>query len=191
MAWDLPRPDIRTPRLVLRRVRHGDEDPVFALFNNWEVARWLSMPPWPYTRADAEGFIRRTATEPHAEGADIAFAIDLDAALIGIIGVRIRPASHLQRSAGPNIGYWIGQPYWGHGYMTEAAAGLIRLVFAATSCDAIYSGAFVGNDASLRVQEKLGFVRDGETVLHSNPRGGDFPHINTVLTRARFATLST
>jgi RimJ/RimL family protein N-acetyltransferase len=41
----------------------------------------------------------------------------------------------------------------------------------------------VGNDASLRVQEKVGFVRDGETSLHSRPRGATFPHINTMMTR--------
>ena len=45
--------------------------------------------------------------------------------------------------------------------------------------------AFVENAASLRVQEKVGFVRDGETILHSRPRGGDFPHINTLVTRRR------
>ena len=46
-----------------------------------------------------------------------------------------------------------------------------------------------GNLASLRVQEKAGFVHDGETMLHSTPRGGDCPHINTVLTRVRFEAL--
>jgi hypothetical protein len=40
------------------------------------------------------------------------------------------------------------------------------------------------------VQEKLGFVRDSETMLHSKPRGGEFPHVNTVLTRARFHSLA-
>jgi RimJ/RimL family protein N-acetyltransferase len=44
----------------------------------------------------------------------------------------------------------------------------------------------VGNDASLRVQEKLGFVRDGETMLYSRPRGAEFPHVNTLMTRSRF-----
>jgi len=47
----------------------------------------------------------------------------------------------------------------------------------------------VGNDASLRVQTKLGFVRDGESMLHARPRAGEFPHVNTVLTRARFESV--
>jgi RimJ/RimL family protein N-acetyltransferase len=190
MAGALSNAEIRTARLVLRRIQASDAEPIFALFNNWEIVRWLSPPPWPYTRADAEAYIRRTL-EPAAESAESAFAIVLDGSLIGGIGVRIRPAGSTQSNAGPWIGYWLGQPYWRHGYMTEAAAGLIRQVFATTPHDTIYSGVFAGNDASLRVQEKLGFVRYGEAMLHSTPRGGEFPHINTMLTRARFATLST
>ena len=110
-------------------------------------------------------------------------AIVRDGALIGVVGVRMQPSSHLQRGAGPNIGYWIGQPYWGKGYMTEALAGIVEHVFATLPHDAIYCGAFAHNVASLRVQEKVGFQRDGDTMLHSNPRGGAFPHVNTVLMR--------
>ena len=70
--------------------------------------------------------------------------------------------------------------------MTEACRGLVARIFAAHACNTIYSGVFAGNVASLRVQEKLGFTRDGETLLHSTPRGGAFPHINTKLTRSAF-----
>ena len=64
-------------------------------------------------------------------------------------------------------------------------------IFAAHGCDTIYSGVFADNAASLRVQEKLGFVRDGETTLYSKPRGADFPHINTRLTRSAFEARGT
>ena len=53
---------------------------------------------------------------------------------------------------------------------------------------ALYCGAFAGNDASLRVQEKVGFVRDGKTMLYARPRGGEFPHVNTMLTRTGFVS---
>jgi RimJ/RimL family protein N-acetyltransferase len=97
----------------------------------------------------------------------------------------------LQRGPGPHIGYWLGRAFWNRGLMTEAARGVIARVFAATDASAIYSGVFEGNAASLRVQEKLGFVRDGTTLLLCNPRGGvELPHINTVLTRARFEAQS-
>jgi RimJ/RimL family protein N-acetyltransferase len=179
--------EIRTARLVVRPVRDSDDERLFHLFANWEVIRWLSSPPWPYTRADMQSFIREQAKST-SEDPESRFAITLGGEPIGIIGVRMRPASHLQRAAGPNVGYWLGQPYWGHGYMTEALHAVIERVFATLSADAIYCGAFVGNDASLRVQGKVGFVRNGETMLFSRPRGAEFPHVNTLLTRSGFET---
>jgi RimJ/RimL family protein N-acetyltransferase len=185
---DQRQPEIRSKRLVLRALRASDAEALFALFSNWEVVRWLSLPPWPYTLDDARGFAEGAA-QRHLDGAEASYAVTLQDALIGGIGVRLRPQSHLQRAAGPNFGFWVGQPYWGRGYMTEAVWALVQQVFARTPCDAIYAGAFVDNVASLRVQEKAGFLHDGETMLHSNPRGGDYPHVNTVLTRARFDAL--
>ena len=70
--------------------------------------------------------------------------------------------------------------------MTEAARGFLAHIFAGGAWDAIYSGAFADNAASLRVQAKLGFVRDGETTLYSRPRAADCPHVNTVLRRSAF-----
>ncbi len=177
--------EIPTARLALRLVRADDDVRLFSLFDDWEVIRWLSSPPWPYTRADMQSFVRQQEKSA-GEEAESRFAIALEREAIGIIGVRMRPASHLQHGAGPNIGYWLGRRYWGRGYMTEALHGLVGHLFCTLPHDAIYCGAFVRNAASLRVQEKVGFVRDGETLLHSRPRGGEFPHVNTLLTRTSF-----
>src|SRR5262249_62313737 len=115
-----------------------------------------------------------------------AFAITLAARLVGGAAVRMTPAGPSQRGAGPNLGYWLGRPYWGRGYMTEAARGFLVGVFEADLGDVVYSGAFADNAASLHVQEKLGFERDGETMQYSRPRDREFPHVNTVLSRASF-----
>lgn len=176
---------IRTERLILRPLRLEDAEPVFALFADWEVIRWLTAPPWPYALSDAEDFIRRQPAPAVIAGS--AFAITRDGTLIGGIDAPLQPASADQRRAGPSLGYWIGRPYWGHGYMTEAAHGFITRLFATRDDDAIYSGALVGNDASLRVQRKLGFVRDGNSTIYVRPHRCQMPHVNTVLTRARFA----
>jgi RimJ/RimL family protein N-acetyltransferase len=186
---DVVEPEIRSERLVLRGWRPSDAEPLFALFNNWEVVRWLSLPPWPYALDDARTYIDGAIHRSGAQ-AEESYAVALDAKVIGSIGVRLRPASHLQRTVGPNIGFWIGQPYWRHGYMTETVRALARVVFSRGPHDAIYSGAFTANVGSLRVQEKAGFVRDGETMLYARPRGGEFPHVNTVLTRPRFESLA-
>jgi RimJ/RimL family protein N-acetyltransferase len=178
--------DIKTERLVLRPMRAGDAEPLFSLFADWEVIRWLSMPPWPYTIEDARGFILQHSNHDLTM---TTFAITLEGALIGGIDVRLNPAGRSQKGPGPNLGYWLGRPYWGRGYMTEAARGFIAHVFAAGLGDTIYSGAFADNEASLRVQEKLGFLRDGETMLYAKPRGKEFQHVNTVLTRWKFEAL--
>lgn len=177
---------IRTARLVLRPPRTGDAEQLFALFSNWEVMRWLSSPPWPYSHKHARDFIAaRSSPDP----AFITAVIVLDNALIGIIDAIIKPASPIQREHGYSIGYWIGQPYWGQRYMSEAARGFFAHVFATISDNTIFSGAFADNHASLRIQEKLGFARDSEAMAFSNPNGKDVLHVNTSLTRARFAAL--
>jgi len=181
-SLDTAHAPVRTERLLLRPLRTSDAEPLCALFADWEVIRWLSMPPWPYTLEDADSFIR----EHRDKDLRTAFAITLADALIGGIDVRMNPANQSQRGPGPNLGYWLGRPYWGRGYITEAARGLLGRVFDAGLGDVVYSGAFADNAASLRVQEKLGFERDGETMAYSRPRDGKFPHVNTVLTRARF-----
>jgi RimJ/RimL family protein N-acetyltransferase len=181
-SLDTAHAPIRTARLLLRPLRTSDAEPLFALFADWEVIRRLSMPPWPYALEDAHSFIREHLNQ---DLASTTFAITLKEALIGGIDVRMKPANQSQRGPGPNLGYWLGRPYWGCGYMTEAARGFLVRVFDAGFGDVVYSGAFVDNAASLRVQEKLGFERDGETMLYSRPRDGEFPHVNTVLTRER------
>ena len=182
-SLDTAHAPIRTERLLLRPLRANDAEPLFALFADWEVIRQLNMPPWPYALKDADAFIRQQLGQDLTR---ITFAITFEDALVGGIDVRMNPADHSQRGAGPNLGYWLGRPYWGRGYITEAARGLLGRVFEAGLGDVVYSGAFADNAASLRVQEKLGFERDGETMLYSRPRDGEFPHVATCLTRADF-----
>jgi RimJ/RimL family protein N-acetyltransferase len=174
---------IRTERLVLRPLRASDTDALFTLFANWEVIRWLSTPPWPYTLDDARTFIAAQM------GLDAStrnyFAITLDGSLVGGIDARSnRPAGAPARS--PILGYWLGQPYWGRGYMTEAAQAFVGHLFASTASNIIYSGVLAGNTGSLRIQEKLGFERIGEEMIYSRPRGERCAHINTELAKSRF-----
>jgi RimJ/RimL family protein N-acetyltransferase len=176
---------IRTERLLLRPLRASDAEPICSQIADWEVMRWLSQPPWPYTLKDAVEFIQ---SRPAKDLVTTSFAITREDALVGIIDLRLNPAGRAQRGPGPNVGFWLARSHWGNGYMTEAARGLLAYAFAAGVGvgDTIYSGAFADNLASLRVQEKLGFARDGETMLYSRPRGREFPHVNTKLTRSAF-----
>jgi RimJ/RimL family protein N-acetyltransferase len=176
-------PNIETKRLLLRPLRPDDARPLFELFADWEVIRWLSMPPWPYAIDDAHEFIRNQLDQDLTK---TTFALMLGDSLIGCIDVRMNPPSHSHSGPGPNLRYWLGRRYWGCGYMTEAAKGFVAHVLESGVGDVIYSGAFADNAASLRVQEKLGFVRDGETMLYARPRDGKFQHVNTMLRLADF-----
>lgn len=174
---------IRTKRLLLRPLHPGDAEVICLQIADWEVMRWLSQPPWPYTLQDAIDFIQ---SRPAHDLATTSFAITREDALVGILDLRVNPAGRSQRGPGPILGFWLARSHWGSGYMTEAAGGLLAYAFAAGVGDTIYSGAFADNTASLRVQEKLGFVRDGETMLYARPRRAKFPHVNTKLTRSAF-----
>jgi len=186
---DLSTNRILTRRLALRPLRAGDDARLFELFANWNVARFLSSPPWPYSREDAHAFVQLRT--PPEQTDSITCAITHDGALIGCIDVINKPASNVQRDDGYNLGYWLGEPFWGAGLMSEAARAFVAHFFAMKPDDVLYSGAFSENAASLRIQEKLGFRRDGESLFYSRPRDGEFPHVSTILTRAAFERLAT
>ena len=168
-------PVLETDRLILREPRLDDAASVAALANNRKIAEMTALIPHPYSIEDAA----RWLTSLPAETGHWNFAIveRESGKFVGTCGYGKR------HDLGPEVGYWIGEPFWGQGLMTEAVDAFVRHIFSATGGDAIYSGAFTENAASLRVQEKVGFVRDGDTTLFSKPRGGELPHVNTVLRR--------
>jgi len=178
---------ICTERLLLRPLRPTDAEALYTLFGDWEVIRWLSTPPWPYTLDDARSFI---AGQLALEATETDYlAITLEGALIGGIDCRsTRAAEAASRSR--VLGYWLGQPFWGRGYMTEAARAFVGHLFASTAEDAIFSGAFADNAASLRVQNKLGFERSGEDMRYCRPHGEKRVHVNTRLARLQFLAKS-
>ena len=173
---------IRTARLEMRPLQTGDVDRVFALFSDPDVLRWMTAPPSPYTYADAHGFVAEKAAVAH-DLRQTAYAITRGGDVIGAIDVHDRIDTP---DGAPVLGYWIGKSYWSQGYVTEAARGFLAHVFAAEIGDTIRSGAFAGNAASLRVQEKLGFTRAGERMMFSKPQNAMLPFVDTVVRREGF-----
>ncbi|WP_421724834.1 GNAT family N-acetyltransferase [Bauldia sp.] len=171
-------PVIETPRLRLRPAEPRDIDPLLAELADFDVVKMLARVPYPYRRRDAEHFLAASAK---AAGRDLHLSIFVDDRLIGGIGVT-------DIAGDCEFGYWFGRAHWGKGYATEAGRAVIEHTFANHAVDAIRSGAFVGNDASLRVQEKLGFEPVGRHMVHCLARGRAIEHIDTVLTRERFAS---
>ncbi|KQB98002.1 hypothetical protein AL073_03595 [Loktanella sp. 1ANDIMAR09] len=166
-------PTLRSARLVLRDLRPDDLDAVTLLANDFEVSKWLVPVPFPYARADADDFLRMDITGELG----LLWVILRDDVLIGVV------------STGKELGYWLGQPFWGQGYMTEAAQAAVDHSFAASDMDKMHSSHFTENHGSRRVLEKLGFQDVGGHVHFSNARQADVPGRSMLLTRDRWVVL--
>lgn len=167
---------LNTSRLTLRIPVAEDAEAITLYLNNFAVAGNLGPVPYPYARADAEAWLA-PATKPRSPE-ETGFAIILDGA--GYIG----QVSFAREPKSPTLGYWLAEPFWHRGLMTEAAKAAVDWYFNTTGNDIIYSGAFQFNKASLAVQKKLGFSETGSNMRHCLARGHEVRHIDTELTRA-------
>jgi ribosomal-protein-alanine N-acetyltransferase len=140
-------------RIVLRRFAPADADSLVRFADNLKI--WINLRdrfPHPYTRADAEGWIAHCAAEA---GTPTHFAIDLDGLAIGGVGLeRFNDVHRLTAE----IGYWIGEPYWGNGIATAALTEMTRYAFAHFPFERIQAMVFEWNPASRRVLEKAGYA---------------------------------
>ena len=160
-------PTLQTARLMLRPLRGSDRAAITDALNHWDVARWLSVVPFPYTLADADEFIDMAQHNP----GDAHWAIDQGAGLIGVISVK------------PDMGYWLAQSHHGQGLMTEAANAVVEWYFTHYN-DPVVSGYHAGNAASRAILTKLGFTdTHTETIT---PANSDAPVTSQrmILTRA-------
>ena len=142
---------VRTERLTLRALRPEDADHFAALLGgDPEALRMLSSLPDPCTVPAARDWIAQRTLQ-----AGQLFAIErqTDGAFLGAIGL-------VGTMLSPELGYWIGRPYWNHGYATEAGRAVVAL---ARNRGVVRIGAetLPDNPGSARVLAKLGFHRAG------------------------------
>lgn len=166
-----------TTDLALRPLMPTDASRVAELIGDWEVARWLAMPPYPYSVSDATAFLERTIGSAATPVRTV--VIEVDGQLAGLIGID-------RSSGGLDLGYWLGRAYWGRGIMTRAAFEMTCDFFAKTDETHLLSGYFSGNEASWAIQKRLGFEFAKDGLLMNRPQGKRLPHVSTQLTRARF-----
>jgi RimJ/RimL family protein N-acetyltransferase len=146
--------EIETNRLKLRRLRISDAQRIAQFCDDPGVGRNLAMTPLPYLPIAAEGWILINAARA-SRGTDFVYAVELPGeGLIGAIG------AHGRGGDGFEMGYWLGRPYWGQGFATEAATAFVS---EASKLGALEAGHFVDNPASGRVLTKVGFAYTGET----------------------------
>lgn len=136
---------IKTRRLVLRALRDRDAAEIARLAGDWDVASMTGRIAFPYSEDLAREWMSTIG-----EG-EFVRAVEYKGALIGAVGY----VANGDGSA--EIGYWIGKPWWGRGFATEAASALVRHCFTTAGFNRLTCCHFVDNPASRRVIEKLGF----------------------------------
>jgi RimJ/RimL family protein N-acetyltransferase len=145
-------PVLETERLILRSPRLEDAKAIAALANDRRIAENTARIPHPYRVADAEAFIAGV----NVPGGETVFLItDLGDTILGGCGVGVLDGQ------GPELGYWLGVPFWGQGYATEAVRAVIDYAFTELDYAFLNAGARVTNPGSRRVLEKCGFQWTG------------------------------
>jgi ribosomal-protein-alanine N-acetyltransferase len=140
---------------VIRPWRPADRESLVRHANNRKV--WLMLRdqfPHPYTRADADEWLAHAAKQDPVTS----FAIVVGDEAAGGIGLAPQPDVH-RRSA--EVGYWLGEAFWGQGIMTAALRAFTAHAFDSHDLIRIFAGVFSTNPASMRVLEKAGYTREG------------------------------
>jgi RimJ/RimL family protein N-acetyltransferase len=140
---------------VIRPWRLGDEESLVAHANNYKVWRNLrDRFPHPYTAEDAREWIRHVGEESPRTN----FAIIVDGEAAGGIGLILNSDIH---RCSAEIGYWLGEAFWGRGVVTEAVRALTQWAFDNFNLSRIYAAVLEWNPASMRVLEKAGYQFEG------------------------------
>lgn len=141
--------------IKLRHFEEKDIHPVALLCNNkkiWDNVR--DFLPFPYTEKHARKFIRTC----QAENPQVTFAIEYKGDFAGCIGLVKQTDIHKLTA---EVGYWIGEPYWGLGIATRSVNLIVEYGFDQLGLVRIFTGVFDFNKASQRVLEKAGFKLEG------------------------------
>lgn len=147
-------------RCVVRAWRRTDADSLVRHANNPNVARQLrDRFPHPYTRASAAAFLSFAAVGSPPTN----LAIEADGDAVGGIGY-VRGTDVERYSA--EIGYWLGEAYWGRGIGTEAVLLLTDYLFRELNLLRLFALPLADNAASIRVLEKAGYTQ--EAILRSS-----------------------
>ena len=139
--------------IELRKLVEEDENQIIIHLNNDDVVRFLSSRiPNPYTQEDAQWWVN--------EGSklEIIRAITFNGKFAGVIGVRRDTLEHSHRG---EIGYWLGQPYWGKGIATQSIELMCQKIFNKTDIIKLYAPVFSLNEGSKKVLIKNGFQLEG------------------------------
>jgi len=142
-------------RVLLRQLSESDIPALAIQANNKKI--WLNlrnMFPHPYSEENAKQFVAMVGSDKK----NTRFAIEIDGRFAGMIGIFPQEDVYKYNA---EIGYWLGEEFWGQGIGTEAVQQMCSYCFSETETKRIFAGIFSYNAASMRVLEKCGFVNEG------------------------------
>ena len=171
-------PILESERLILRPPRHADIQAMAVWLGDFQVSKNLARVPHPYGEADAEEFVTSGARKAEDR---YAFSIvrRADQLFLGGIGLGRGQAGH-------ELGYWLGKPFWGFRYASEAAARLMHFAFEIVGLSSVHAGWFHDNPASGHVLAKLGARHNGSRMRPCLARGAPVLCHEMLLTREAF-----
>jgi ribosomal-protein-alanine N-acetyltransferase len=159
LPWDIQVSfaPLQTKLLTLRPYTVADIPTLVPLIGAREVAATTLRIPHPYSEADARDFIAATKEDLSTSNElRLAIIVRESDGLCGGVGLRIE-GDHRRAE----LGYWIGVPYWGNGYATEAATAMVNYGFDKLGLHRIFAGHVANNLASARVLQKIGMRHEG------------------------------
>lgn len=145
---------IETDRLILRQWTYDDINDMVEGLNNINVTKWLAGAPFPYTKKDAEEFIKHTIDN---DLYNWAIVLKSENKVIG--GTQLTNVSLFNGTAGGGI--WINEKYQGFGYGSEAFGARIKYAFEVLGLRRLENGYFKGNEKSHQMQLKFGYKDEG------------------------------
>ena len=137
--------------IEFRAWKHGDEESLAENANNiniWKNVR--DRMPYPYTITDARNWISYCQYITPVTN----FAIVVDGNAVGAVGFELKEDIYCMNA---EVGYWLGEPFWGKGISTKALEWIVDYIHSKFDIHRIYACVFINNRASRRVLEKAGF----------------------------------
>lgn len=150
-------PILQTPRLILRPFKMSDAPVISELANDKEIVTNTQNLPYPYEEYMAEDWISHHAILFNENKfLNLAVVQRKKNLVMGAIGLEFS-----MQHDNAELGYWLGRPYWGQGYATEAAKRLLHYAFAELKLHRVHSIHLSINPASGRILQKIGMTHEG------------------------------
>jgi len=144
-------------KCTIRSFRESDAESIRKHIDNYHVAQNMAMIPHPYSLQDAQTWIGIAA----GQSPQTNFAIAINDEVVGGIGAAIGDASLEGSKHCAEIGYWLGESFWGRGIMAEAVAAFSEWAFNELPLVRLHAVVYARNPASARILEKAGYELEG------------------------------